>query len=483
MGASRPPVWGYLARVRLLPALGLTGLALLAGLPGSRAQAPAAADVTLRRVSAPVAEAALSPAVARALAGLPGGVRTGLLVRDLTTGQVLEARGAGLPLIPASTVKLVTAASVLVDRGGADGWWSTELTRPALGGTRAGAPHLTLRGGADPTLRASGGPNSLRALAQQAFARGLREVGEVRLDETRLSAGGWQDLVLGLPMTPLRLAEWRNAPPPSAAEARARVGAALIAELRRAGVRVASDTVGTAPAHSPYVPPPRRDAQGRWWPPDPQVPPERRPEQGVASVRSAPPSGVLAAALRPSDNLLSEELLATLAVRPGMGGTLRSALRRERAVLRRLQVDLRGVHLADGSGLSRENRLTARALVDLLGVMHDLPYRAGGAGAELPEETYRARRNVLAEALPQAGTGGDKAGRGGTLALRLRGSGLDVRAKTGTLPGVSALAGYVTGRSGHTLAFAVLMNGPEDSPILTLRAVQDEIVRVVAGAH
>lgn len=472
--------------MRALLAPCLIGFALLTGLPGSRAQAPAAgtADVTLRRVSAQAAPLPLlSPAVERALAGLPDGVRVGLLVRDLTTGRVVEARGAGLSLIPASTVKLVTAASVLVDRGGAQGWWSTELTRPASGGSRARAPHLTLRGGADPGLSVAGGPNSLRALANQAFARGLREVGAVRLDETRLSARGWQDLVLGVPMTAVRLNEWQDAPPASAAEARARVGAALIAELRRAGVRVASDTVGTAPTFYPYIPPPRRDAQGRWLPPDPLIPAGRRPEQGVASVRSAPPAGVLAATLRPSDNLLAEELLATLALRPGTGGTLRGALGRERAVLRRLHVDLTGVHLADGSGLSRDNRLTAQALVDLLAVMHDLPHVVGGARAELPGRSYRARRNVFAEALPQAGTGGTREGRGGTLAHRLRGSRLDVRAKTGTLPGVSALAGYVTGRSGHTLAFAVLMNGPEDSPILTLRAVQDEVVRGVAGAH
>ncbi|MCD0170229.1 D-alanyl-D-alanine carboxypeptidase, partial [Deinococcus sp. 23YEL01] len=59
----------------------------------------------------------------------------------------------------------------------------------------------------------------------------------------------------------------------------------------------------------------------------------------------------------------------------------------------------------------------------------------------------------------------------------------DVRAKTGTLPGVSALAGYVTGRSGRTLVFAVLMNGSEDTPILTLRAVQDRVVQAMAQAH
>ncbi|WP_370637695.1 D-alanyl-D-alanine carboxypeptidase [Deinococcus sp. 6GRE01] len=48
---------------------------------------------------------------------------------------------------------------------------------------------------------------------------------------------------------------------------------------------------------------------------------------------------------------------------------------------------------------------------------------------------------------------------------------------------MSALAGYVTGRSGRTLVFAVLMNGPEDTPILTLRAVQDRVVQAMAQAH
>lgn len=466
----------------------LVGLTLWGGLTGSRAQAPTAqapaaqtpaaqapAAVTLRRAPD------LTPGVRRALAGLPGNVRVGLLVRDLTTGEVLETRNSDLSLIPASTVKLVTAAAVLADRGDARGWWSSELTVSAAQVGRASVSHLTLRGMGDPTLSVAGGPNSLRSLAKQAYARGLREVGAVRVDETGLDARTWRGAVLGLPMTAVRLAEWRDRPPLSAAEALGRVGAALIAELRRAGVRVRSDTLGTAPAFQPFTPSPRTDAEGRPLAPDPFVPISRRPEQGVASVRSAPLLGVLAATLRPSDNLLAEELLATLAARPAGNGTLAGALSQGRAALRRLNVDLTGVHLADGSGLSRENRLTARALVQLLKVVHDLPHAAG-----LPHGAYRERRNVFAEALPQAGTGEDVPrhdGRGGTLALRLRGSGLDVRAKTGTLPGVSALAGYVTGRSGRTLAFAVLMNGPEDSPILTLRAVQDEVVRAVAAGH
>nr|WP_274704976.1 D-alanyl-D-alanine carboxypeptidase [Deinococcus geothermalis] len=462
---------------RLLP-LCLAGLILWSG---SRAQAPEAGErVTLRR------DPGLSAGVQRALARLPEGVRVGLLVRDLTTGELLEAREADLPLIPASNMKLVTAASVLLDRGGAGGWWSTELTLPAAEVGRASVSHLTLRGDADPTLTAVDGPNSLQALARQVHARGVREVGAVWVDESRLDAATWRGLALGVPMTAVRLAEWHDDPPASAAEARARVGAALIRELRRAGVRVRSDAVIPAPPFRPYTPPPRRDERGHLLPPDPFIPPEHRPEEGVASVRSGSPFGVLAATLRPSDNLRAEELLATLAVRPSGNGTLPGALARERGVLRRLDVDLTGIRLVDGSGLSRENRLTVRALVQLLKVMYDLPYPTGTPQAELPSRTYRDRRNAYAEALPQAGTGENVPahdGRGGTLALRLRESGLDVRAKTGTLPGVSSLAGYVTGRSGHPLAFALLMNGPEDSPILTLRAIQDEVVRAVAAAH
>lgn len=457
----------------------LAGLLLGVGPAGSRATPPAP-SVTLGHAPD------LSPGVRRALADLPPGVRVGLLVRDLTTGERLEALGADLPLIPASTVKLVTAASVLVDRGGADGWWSTELTVPAAEVGRARVSHLTLRGGADPTLSVASGPNSLRSLAKQAYARGVREASAVRLDETGLDAGIWRGLALGVPMTPIRLADWHDRPPLSAGEARARVGTALITELRRAGIRVLSGAVGTAPPFRPYTPPPRGGGHGGPLPPDSFVPVSRRPEQGVASVRSASPFAVLAATLRPSDNLRAEELLATLAVRPGGNGTLEGALSRERAALRRFGVDLTGVRLADGSGLSRENRLTPRALVELLGVLYHLPYPQGQPGAELPDTTYRSRRNVFAEALPQAGTGENVPahdGRGGTMALRLRGSGLDVRAKTGTLPGVSALAGYVTARSGHTLAFALLMNGPEESPILTLRDMQDRVVRVVAAAH
>ncbi|MBX8466619.1 D-alanyl-D-alanine carboxypeptidase/D-alanyl-D-alanine-endopeptidase [Deinococcus sp. RIT780] len=441
-------------------------------------------------------EPGLSAGVRAALRGLPPGVRVGVLLREVGGGPVLETQAADETFIPASTVKLVTAAAVLAERGGADGEWTAELTVPAAQAGRADVKAVTLRGSGDPLLSARDGAYSLRGLARQAYARGLRSAGEVRLDDAGLNAPSFAPLTLGEPMPALRLSDWQDDPPASVDEARARLAAALIGELRRAGVTVTRDTPGRAAPFTPYLPPTPPAAEGgRPAEPDPFVPVDRRPEQGVASVRSGSPFRVLARTLRPSDNRLAEALLSTLAHPPGGNGTLTGALARERAFLRQIGVNLAGVRLADGSGLGREARLSPRALGTLLTVMHDLPYptpaaqdiaRSSGPGALLPDALYRSRGNAFIEALPQAGTGEDVPahdGRGGTLALRMRGLNLDVRAKTGTLPGVSALAGYVTGRSGRTLVFAVLMNGSEDTPILTLRAVQDRVVQAMAQAH
>ena len=446
------------------------------------AQSPAASQtVTLQREPAPVGR------VAQTLRDVPANVRTTLLVRDVQTGQVLVSQSPDQAMIPASTLKLVTAAAVLYDRGGAGGWWSTELTVPATEAGQPGVSVLTLRGSGDPTLSAYTGANSLRALAEQARARGLRSVGRVDVDTLPLDATSFERTELGLSMPAARLSDWEARPPTSATEARRRVGNTLVAELRRAGIKVQTDEIGSAPAYRPYTPPPRQDDKGRLLPPDLLIPPPQRPQPGIASVRSGSPYPYLASTLRPSDNLRAETLLASLGVRPGEIGTLNSALKRERAILQRMGLDVSSVVLADGSGLGRESRLTARMLTDLLKVMYDLPYPLPAASqtALLPGKLYAEKRNAFVEALPKAGTGElvpEKDGPGGTLARRMMGQGLDVRAKTGTLPGVSALAGYATAKSGRVLAFAVLMNGPEDSPILTLRAVQDDLVAELIAA-
>jgi D-alanyl-D-alanine carboxypeptidase/D-alanyl-D-alanine-endopeptidase (penicillin-binding protein 4) len=114
------------------------------------------------------------------------------------------------------------------------------------------------------------------------------------------------------------------------------------------------------------------------------------------------------------------------------------------------------VRIVDGSGLSGSDRLTARAVADLLADVWRDP----------------ALRRALWGALPVAG-------RNGTLANRLRKGPAHgvVRAKTGTTDEASALSGYV----GDRYAFAVLQNGRPVSWTWARKA-QDRFVTVLAAA-
>jgi D-alanyl-D-alanine carboxypeptidase/D-alanyl-D-alanine-endopeptidase (penicillin-binding protein 4) len=117
--------------------------------------------------------------------------------------------------------------------------------------------------------------------------------------------------------------------------------------------------------------------------------------------------------------------------------------------------------IADGSGLSRYNLCSAEQLVRVL------------------SETYRdpALRPELLASLPIAGSDG-------TLARRLtedQHKGI-IRAKTGTLTGVSSLAGFVSGPDDRTYCFAVIFNN-YTSKANSVRALQDTIVaRLIKAA-
>jgi PBP4 family serine-type D-alanyl-D-alanine carboxypeptidase len=113
--------------------------------------------------------------------------------------------------------------------------------------------------------------------------------------------------------------------------------------------------------------------------------------------------------------------------------------------------------LADGSGLSRYNQVSPRALNRLLIVFWHHP-----------------EREILIDALPIAGVDG-------TLEWRMRGTAAEnnARAKTGSLEAVRALSGYVRSRDGQTLIFTLLVNGYE-GPGSAARAVEDLIVEQLA---
>jgi D-alanyl-D-alanine carboxypeptidase/D-alanyl-D-alanine-endopeptidase (penicillin-binding protein 4) len=155
----------------------------------------------------------------------------------------------------------------------------------------------------------------------------------------------------------------------------------------------------------------------------------------VAEVSSAPVSALVQRMLTVSDNDLAESLGRAVSVADGGPATFRGAAA---AVAERAEsLGAEGVRLSDASGLSRLDRVSPAALVAVLRASLDRP--------EL--------RPMLA-GLPVAGLTG-------TIADRFRhgppraGAGV-VRAKTGTLTGVSALAGHVVDADGRVLVFAFL---------------------------
>jgi D-alanyl-D-alanine carboxypeptidase/D-alanyl-D-alanine-endopeptidase (penicillin-binding protein 4) len=183
------------------------------------------------------------------------------------------------------------------------------------------------------------------------------------------------------------------------------------------------------------------------------VPPDARL---IASHTSRPLSQVLPLFMKPSDNLIGEVLLKTMGSALKGSGTARAGLEAEMEFLAKIGMDPTAMHVVDGSGLSRLNLITARNLVTLLVYM-------------------RAHRHsdIFIDSLPVAGIDG-------TLKRRMRGSPAqgNVRAKTGTLRHASALSGYVTMASGEPLVFSILMNGHADTN--AARKTQDRMCAVMA---
>ena len=165
-----------------------------------------------------------------------------------------------------------------------------------------------------------------------------------------------------------------------------------------------------------------------------------RPLNNVVTVKtvSHPLSEVMAKCLKNSDNLNAEAILKNYARKAlnktkGLTETdCASALRW--FVQNKLHLNPDDYRIADGCGLSPYNEISPYLLVEVLKYATRLP-----------------SFGTFYNALPVAGVDG-------TLSSRMRGTsaGNNVRAKTGTVTGVSSLSGYVTARNGHQLIFSVM---------------------------
>jgi D-alanyl-D-alanine carboxypeptidase/D-alanyl-D-alanine-endopeptidase (penicillin-binding protein 4) len=165
---------------------------------------------------------------------------------------------------------------------------------------------------------------------------------------------------------------------------------------------------------------------------------------------------VLARTNKDSINLYAENLAKRVAfAATGQPGSWPAAQQAARDFLAQIGSEPEAIHLDDGSGMSRGNRLTAEVLCDVLAAMHHSD----------AAEMYR-------DSLSEAGVDG-------TLQRRFRAKGRQelhsrVFGKTGYISGVCTFSGYLHGRDGRWYAFSILVN--DSSDLARAQQLQEEIV-------
>jgi D-alanyl-D-alanine carboxypeptidase/D-alanyl-D-alanine-endopeptidase (penicillin-binding protein 4) len=155
------------------------------------------------------------------------------------------------------------------------------------------------------------------------------------------------------------------------------------------------------------------------------------------TVQSVPLQEILPMILKPSQNQIAEVFLRTIGLERTGVGTADSGRRVIERQFADWKIPADGFVIRDGSGLSRNDYLSPEAIVDILDVMRRSP-----------------NFDLFHASLPNAGVDG-------TIGSRMRGTPAEgnLHAKTGTLPMVRSLSGYVHTADGRLLEFSILCNG------------------------
>ena len=379
----------------------------------------------------PVADTAGTPAVDALAAMLapvaddPNLGKLGGRITDALTGKELWQRQDDLPLVPASTNKLLTAAAALLT-----------LDRQARVSTKVVAAQspqpgvVVLVGAGDPTLSAAApnvdtwykGAARISDLVEQVQRSGVTPTA-VQVDISAFTgptlAPGWDpaDIDNGdiAPIEAVMIDAGRIQP--TTVNSRRSKTPALDAGRELAiglGLNPATVTIGNAPSGA----------------------------RQLAVVQSAPLIQRLSQMMNASDNVMAESIAREVAAamhRPlSFAGAVDAVTNR----LSTAHVDTSGAALVDSSGLSVNDRLTAKTLDGTV---------QAAAGPDQP-----ALRSLL-DLLPIAGGSGTLADRFLDTATNLGPAGW-LRAKTGSLTAINSLVGVLTDSSGRVLTFAFLSN-------------------------
>jgi serine-type D-Ala-D-Ala carboxypeptidase/endopeptidase (penicillin-binding protein 4) len=415
----------------LVAAVVAVAAVLTTGNSTSDAQAvkPAPAAATAAPGIVPVADSATKPTpdrLAATLAPLVADPNLGALtgrITDAITGAQLWAQGADVPMQPASTNKMLTAAAALLalDR-------DARLTTRVMASGQPGV--LVLKGGGDPTLSAApAGQDTwykhaarISDLADQVRSSGI-DVTTVQVDVSAYTgptmAPGWDpaDIDGGdiAPMEAVMLDGGRTQP--VSVESRRSTTPALDAGRALAvALKVDPATVTVLPSGL-------------------------RGGQEIASVQSPPLIERLRQMMNDSDNVVAESIGREVAAEQNRPQSFDGAVQAVLGRLDKAKIDTGNARLLDSSGLSVHDRLTAETLDGVVNA-------AAGTDPKL---------RPLLDVLPIAGGSGTLSNRyldtdGGRAAAGY------LRAKTGSLTGTNALAGIVTDASGRVLTFAFISN-------------------------
>jgi D-alanyl-D-alanine carboxypeptidase/D-alanyl-D-alanine-endopeptidase (penicillin-binding protein 4) len=367
-------------------------------------------------------------------------------VVDAGTGEKLFDRNSGTATMPASTLKLLTAEAVLAARGP-----TYRLATRAVAGASPG--EVVVIGGGDPTL-GGGGPRTFadgarldQLAAQVRKALGATAPTRVIVDGSLFGAAttgpGWDTDIVSSGnasiITALMVNGGRSAPAgPHGPSQRSggpdiAAGQVFAAALGLPGSAVST---GTAPPGAAKL----------------------------GEVSSPTIARLVELMLVESDNVIAECLARQVALARNQPGTFAGAAVAIRTVLGELGLKVDQLVLADGSGLSRTDRVTPALLTDalLLAVRPGHPELRVLFGG-LPVGGYSG---TLRDRYRKSTTGASAAGQ--------------VRAKTGSLSGLSAIAGIVVDADGRTLVFAVIADAVPDAGG-TPSPSQEALDRLAAG--
>lgn len=418
----------------------------------------------------------------------------GVVVQSPRTGETLFRQNAEKMFVPASNMKLVTAAAALQALG-PDYRYRTEVaaTGPIRDGVLGG--DLVVRGSGDPSISARFHGGDARAVfrtwADSLRVRGVRRIaGRVIgvddvFDDVPYGRGwAWDDLdaaysapISGLSfndnMVRVRVQPGRQAGTAATVSVEPEVGylrptgqVQTAAAGTRSNISVTRDLAAPAVVATGTIAADTSSIEETLAVPDPTqffvaalretlrqagievtgaaVDADRLVEAGEALApaaplfahRSPPMREILPHFMKPSQNQIGEILLKTLGRERRDAGSYPAGRAVVDSLVRVWGLNPRQLSMADGSGLSRYNLVAPDLLLGLLRYMAGSPHF-----------------DVWYASLPVAGVDG-------TLASRLRGTPAErnVHAKTGTLSGVRALSGYVTTADGERLLFSTIVN-------------------------